>query len=342
METIGNSIGIIWMIATGIIGTAVFLKMRYIYFGDVAKGMFSAWLSCVVGAGVVLGIIGWIAGAIVLVIISFIISYWISIVGGIILLVGLGVLGNMSDGDNPDQASNNKVTMKKIGLIACCAGVIIFAFGIFGHSSKEAPKTAPVATVPPVVQSAGTGNAAMSKPNIPGVEDAQIQKAQNILGQYNIATKVVATSLGKNPNGFLALTKHNESYTFVIVDDINKQAALVPFSADRYNLCNNYNKGNIPPIIFEMLILNDKHDRDEKAGIWNGPTHNIPIYALYKFDANGIVKPGMLSTGQGATPSHYQGVLNEKKNVDIANLFLTEMKTLQENAKARQIAVPAN
>jgi len=170
--------------------------------------------------------------------------------------------------------------------------------------------------------------------------DGAIKKAQNLLSNKNIQGTVVATSLGNNPSGFLSLVKNNNQYSFVIYDNANQQIAGVPFSQETYNFLANKNQKNVPPLIFNMTIHNDNHDRDEKNGVWNGENHMIPIYALYKFDQNGNVVPGMLNTGWGAKPSHYQGYLNEQKNVDIANLFLLEMKALQDNANSNQVLIP--
>lgn len=173
-------------------------------------------------------------------------------------------------------------------------------------------------------------------------EESTLAKAQKIVEQNKITGKVLATSLGNNTKGFLAIIKNNEQYSFIIFDQVNQQIAEVPFSQEKYSFKDNAGQKYISPLIFTMTIFHDKHDRDEKNGVWNGENHMIPIYALYKFDQNGNVVPGMLHTAWGAKPSHYQGYLNEQKNVDIANLFLTEMKALRENGTANKISVPMN
>lgn len=164
-----------------------------------------------------------------------------------------------------------------------------------------------------------------------------LQKAQNELSGRNVPGTVVATSVGNSANGFLSLVKNNGQYSFIICDKVNQQIAQVPFDQETYNFFINKNQESV---IFTMTIFNDGHDRDEKNGTWYGENHLIPVYAGYKLDSNGNVIPGMLTTGVGAKPSHYQGYLNERKNVDTANLVLTEMKALKENAKINQVAIP--
>lgn len=173
-------------------------------------------------------------------------------------------------------------------------------------------------------------------------EDNLIAKSQRLLEQNKLQGEVIATSIGHSSQGFLSIIKSNGQYSFIIFDQGNNQVAQVPFSLEEYNLATHRNDKYIEPVIFNMTIFNDKHDRDEKDGVWNGENHMIPIYALYNFDSNGNIVPGMLTTGWGAKPSHYQGYLNEQKNVDIANLFLMEMKALQDNAKMNQVSIPMN
>lgn len=162
-----------------------------------------------------------------------------------------------------------------------------------------------------------------------------VQKAQNLLTSKNVQGTVLATSFGNNQNGFLSLTKNNNRYSFVIYDIKNQQVAEVPFFWTVYDFMLDKNKKS--PSIFKMTIFNDKQDQDAKAGVWNGANHMIPIYALYEFDQSGKVIPGRLTTGVGEKPSHYQGFLMEQKNVDIANLLLTEMIALHGNVKANNV-----
>lgn len=163
-----------------------------------------------------------------------------------------------------------------------------------------------------------------------------IQEAQSRLKNKNVPGTVLATSLGNNPNGFLSLTKNVDRYNLVIYDNNNQRAAEVPFTWGTYNFISD----NRSPIIFKMTVYNDVQDKDSQAGVWKGNRHTIPVYALYKINSSGIVVPDMLTTGSGENPSHYQGYLNEQKNVDIANLFLTEMAALHQNVKNNNVDIP--
>lgn len=93
-------------------------------------------------------------------------------------------------------------------------------------------------------------------------------------------------------------------------------------------------------VIFDITIFDDVHDADDKSGVWNGNNHLLPVYAFYKLDADDNVIPGMLNTGSGAKPSHFHSYFNEQRNVDTINLFLTDIKNLQENVNENQVALP--
>jgi|GEM_PF-5883192 len=143
MEAIGNALGIIFIVLTLLIGTGVFLKRRYIYFGDVATGMFSAWLGCVVGTGFILGLIFWLAAGIISAIISFIMNYWMGILGIIVLLIGICIwcgLFEPADSENANENSDENPKSKRTGIVVCCVGIVVLAIGVFGHGGKETPK----------------------------------------------------------------------------------------------------------------------------------------------------------------------------------------------------------
>ncbi|SEJ54504.1 hypothetical protein SAMN05660742_11019 [Propionispira arboris] len=167
-----------------------------------------------------------------------------------------------------------------------------------------------------------------------------IQKAQKLLNDKGVQGTVLATSLEHSSDGFLSLVKNDKQYKYILCDNVNQQIAEVPFSWKTYNFLENKKQKNAPPLIFDMIILNAVQDLDLKDGAWNGVNHTIPMYALYKFDGNGNVIPGMLYSGWSAKPSHYQEPLKEQKNVDIANLFLTEMVALHENVHSNKVDLP--
>ena len=79
-----------------------------------------------------------------------------------------------------------------------------------------------------------------------------------------------------------------------------------------------------------MTIFNDVRGSDSVNGVWKGKDHLLPIYAQFKINNSGEIIPGMLTTGMGESPAHLQAYLQETKNVNLANLVLTEMKKLRE------------
>lgn len=158
-----------------------------------------------------------------------------------------------------------------------------------------------------------------------------------------VSATVLATSYGHSDKGSLSLVQNkNGSYRFVLVDEANHQMAGVDYSPEIYNLIyvKPQAKGMSSTIIFNLSIYNDSKGADKDSGTWYAArTHLLPIYALYTFDESGKVVPGMLHTGKGEKPSHYQGYLNEQKNVDLANLFLTEMQALHKNAEENNLTL---
>ncbi len=172
-------------------------------------------------------------------------------------------------------------------------------------------------------------------------EDNIISKTQKILdAKLDRNGTVIASTLGHSGNGFLAIINNNGEYGFVINDEKNHQIAEVPFSFKTYNFYLNKDGKYLPPVIFNMDVLTDNTDDDMKLGQWSGPNHIIPIYAVFKLDQYNNILPGMLTSAQGLTPSHYQAHLKEQKNVDTANLFLTEMKTLHQYVEDNKVSVP--
>ena len=52
---------------------------------------------------------------------------------------------------------------------------------------------------------------------------------------------------------------------------------------------------------------------------------------MYSYDKEkGEIIPGMLSSGKGIRPSHYQGFLYESENVDLVNMFLKALPVFYE------------
>lgn len=231
---------------------------------------------------------------------------------------------------------NNKHPVKFILLL-----IIVIVIGTGGYcyyeeSQEDAVTAQHVAPSTKQVSSSNGQTADKSSTHITNNNNQLITKTQKLINNKKIAGNVVGTSLGHNNDGTLALIKTRDEFKFIIIDNIDNIVAEVPFSTKAYNL----DQSTDETIIFAMTVYNDTKGKDRENGIWNGNDHLIPVYAAYKIEENNVV-PGMLSTGWGAKPSHYQGYFYEQKNVNLANLFLTEMKALRSNCLSNNVIVPS-
>ena len=168
-----------------------------------------------------------------------------------------------------------------------------------------------------------------------------LAKAGQELRQKGIQGQVLASTIGHNSNGYLSLVKNGAQYQIVTNDTKNGRIGITPYDKKTLYFTDKKPVGeNNESFIFSITVLHDTTDKDKDAGVWESGNHMIPVYALYKFDENGNVKPGMLSTGVGRKPSHYQGYFYEQHNVDTINLFLTEMLALQKNITDNNVTLP--
>lgn len=205
-------------------------------------------------------------------------------------------------------------TIKKILKVV---GIVIIAFFvlIFGLALKDVltGKNAPKNTSSTVTQ-----------------QSKKTESIESVLASFNIKGKVISSTYGNNPDGFMA-NLENKVY---IVDLKNNQIATIENYSTMVRHVHKIrgrdnSSGNLIP---QFLILNDKHGKDDQMGEWRGNNHFLPIYILVECDAAGNIKSrGKMSSGLGAAPSHYQGYLEEQKNIDIANLFLKNIITFMEN-----------
>lgn len=170
--------------------------------------------------------------------------------------------------------------------------------------------------------------------------DASLKAVQEVLKKHGLADTAEATSYGHDNNGSLSIISSPQGKRLFLIDNINNQVALVDLTPDVYNFAQkNQGAADPPPVIFNVTILNDVRGADGELGVWNASDHSFGIYALYKFAADGSVVPGMLTSGAGLHPSHYQAYLKERKNVDLANLFLTENQALHADANRRNVKI---
>ena len=164
------------------------------------------------------------------------------------------------------------------------------------------------------------------------------ESAQKELSGLGISANVTLTTYGHSSDGFLAVDSSKGRRILLVdrknsrVTEVGPRMSFAEFGAQR-------GVSSPRPWIVNFTITNDTRDGDADFGVWSGQNHMIPIYMLYTFNGDGTVKPGMLTSGAGANPSHYQGYLKEQKNVDLANLLLTEALTLLDKANAAGISL---
>ena len=159
-------------------------------------------------------------------------------------------------------------------------------------------------------------------------QETPMDKAMAELAEYEISGKqnFISTTYGHSSDGFIAAT---DSGLVVVVDRKNHRAGMVRPRMSLQDFQQQKKAKSPTPMLMDCTFANDARDNDADAGYWQGGTHYMTIYAVYKFDDNGNLVPGMLTTGRGEKPSHYQEVLYEVKNVDFANLFLTEASSIK-------------
>lgn len=218
--------------------------------------------------------------------------------------------------------------------IAVLAIVIVFLCGGIGYYYYHSQQSQVAATVIETGtekgkddnKSSGASGADKGKDEQTGNsadKNSTLEKAAAELMEYGIGGNFnfVSTTYGHSNEGFIAVT---DSGLVAVVDRKNHRAGIV---RPRMNLkkFQEQAKEKYPqPMIIDCTFDNEVRGDDGTAGYWKGSTHFMSIYAQYKFDKAGNIVPGMLTTGRGENPSHFQEVLYETRNVDFANLFLTE------------------
>lgn len=228
-------------------------------------------------------------------------------------------------GGNPASANRNRILAG--GLVV----LLLLGGGAFYFQHQKSQEVSQAATM--AAQEAKTEKT--EKTAEPQGTKDPVGTVQKILDQEGLSGKVMATSYGHDPNGSLSLIG-GKGRRLLVIDEKNHQKAFVDATSRLYQFIN-HRTGNLPPVTFQMRVLSEQPGDDEKAGYWDGTSHVIPVYAQYSFDGEGKVVPGMLNTGAGARPSHYHDYLKEQRHVDLANLVLTEMQALHENADANHV-----
>ena len=188
-----------------------------------------------------------------------------------------------------------------VKMIACLMAASFLMVGGCSNSDKKGDKAAaPTSTAQQQSKSENSPEAALAK--------------------FGVKGKVISSTFGSTPEGFMA----NVDNRIYLVDLKNNQIASVENFAYVVNdMRTQQNSGSSGRIIPQFLIYDDKHGKDDDKGEWRNNNHFLPVYIVIKFDGAGNVRPdGNMSSGKGAAPSHYQGYLQEQKNIDLGNLFL--------------------
>lgn len=202
------------------------------------------------------------------------------------------------------KSSSNLV--KIVAGVAVAAVLVVGGLSLMGKNDAKEIKTGTTAT------------------GVTQQQTKSVKTAEDSLANFGIKGKVINSTFGSNPNGFLA----NVDNRIYLVDTKNNQAASIENYSYVVNDLRNQQNGasSAGRIIPQFLILNDKHGKDDDKGEWRNSNHFLPVFVRIKVDGAGNLKSeGKMSSGKGAAPSHYQGDLEEQKNIDLANLFLKEL-----------------
>ena len=246
----------------------------------------------------------------------------------------------VSGGNNSSDSNKENVV---IGVLAAVVMLVGGFFICFHGSIDEMKESLHIGNVQETVTQSNTSeSAASNSQSTTGTpSNPEAVKAEQELNQKGVQGTVLASSKGHSNNGYVSLVNNNGQYQIVTYDTKNGRVGTTPYARNiLYFTDKKPTSGGNEIIIFNLTVLNDTHDNDNNAGVWEGANHNIPVYAAYKFDGSGNLVPGMLTTGKGAKPSHYHEYFYETRNVDTINLFLTEMMALQKNIADNKVALP--
>lgn len=240
------------------------------------------------------------------------------------------------------ETQGTKKSTKKYIMIGALVAVVMLAGGLLIRScgssgGKDVKAETAQETTKTAKETSGTSQAQSAVPT-----NSAAAKAEQELWQKGVQGTVLASSIGHSGNGYISLMKNtNNQYQIITYDTKNGRIGITLYDRNLlYFTEKKPQKSGNEHVIFNMTILHDSADRDSGAGAWENGNHNLPIFANYKFDGAGNLVPGMLTTGKGTKPSHYQGYFNEQRNVDIINLFLTEMMALQKNIADNKVVLP--
>ena len=218
---------------------------------------------------------------------------------------------------NTDIAKTSSNTKKKVFKVLKISGIVIILFFliIFGLALKEV---------------ISERNAAKNTASTSTQQDMKPTSVETVLANFNMKGKIISSTYAEKADGFI-INLDNRVY---VADLKNNQFARVEnYSYIVRNIQKMRGRDNSSgSIILQFLIFNDKHGKDEQMGEWRGSNHFLPVFVRLEFDGAGNVKSrGVMSSGLGAATSHYQGDLQEQKNIDLVNIFLKDLITFIEN-----------
>ena len=220
---------------------------------------------------------------------------------------------------------NSKAAITALSLIII---VLCSVGGYFYYQSNRVASTSTVVSDDKDHASEETDekNNGSSSKTTSSSQDTAMDKAKVEMAQYGIQGDFKTTSYGHSQDGFIAVDDVGQ---VVVIDKKNHRVGTINPRMSLAEFQRQKNAKSTAPMIMDCTFPNDAKDGDVHAGYWKGNTHYMTIYAVYKFDQNGNIIPGMLTTAKGEHPSHYQEYLYESRNVDFANLFLTEAMFLK-------------
>lgn len=242
--------------------------------------------------------------------------------------------------DIPKMTSNNGNSSNQNNSLKIIIGVLIAIIvigaggGFYYYKITQNNATVAESSSSSEVVSSDTANSSEKQQPAetkPEVKD-NLAQARDILESKNFGFGIKAVS-NITDDGFLAYST-DEGVAFIAYD--KKDDVITPINFDK-KLLNIANGKKEDSIILTLYKSNDTASKDSKLGYWEGEKHIFSVFSDYTVDGSGNVVPGMLTSGAGRNPSHFQSYLQEQENVNIVNLALTHADSLRQDMQARNI-----
>jgi len=199
-------------------------------------------------------------------------------------------------------------------------------------ADKISPAKPPIAMPPSQINATPATNDNQAKKGSPLGSVQHMQSGQILSKEFGLSGDgIQATSYGNSENGFLALQQGN----LCLVDRKNHRLAYIDVQTDTFSHIKRCIQQPLTSssVVVYFHVKNDMHGPDDEAGAWEGAMHIIPLFIEFKVNPDGTITPGLLTTGKGARPRHLQTYLYDTKNVDLGNLFITEVPAFISDAE---------